>query len=147
MPEEKDQDECFWYPGVKVSAESIRHSSLSFDIPFDRQQLADYLCINRAAMSTEISKLQKEGFIKTNRNHFELIACNETDLQDNKWWYNSIVELIERVDMRKAIVYASVHHGNTEKIVNSIAETCRVDIENRTTIYKKENEKNHFYLL
>ena len=44
--------------------------------------------------------------------------------------------------MRKAIVYASVHHGNTEKIVNSIAETCRVDIENRTTIYKKENEKN-----
>ena len=44
----------------------------SFDIPFDRQQLADYLCIDRAAMSTEISKLQKEGFIKTNRNHFEL---------------------------------------------------------------------------
>ena len=30
-----------------------------FDIPFDRQQLADYLCIDRAAMSTEISKLQK----------------------------------------------------------------------------------------
>ena len=55
-----------------LSAESIRHSSLSFDIPFDRQQLADYLCIDRAAMSTEISKLQKEDFIKTNRNHFEL---------------------------------------------------------------------------
>ncbi len=54
-----------------LSAESIRHSSLSFDIPFDRQQLADYLCIDREAMSTEISKLQKEGFIKTNRNHFE----------------------------------------------------------------------------
>ena len=67
-----------------LSAESIRHSSLSFDIPFDRQQLADYLCIDRAAMSTEISKLQKEGFVKTNRNHFELIACNETDLQANK---------------------------------------------------------------
>ena len=67
-----------------LSAESIKNSSLSFDIPFDRQQLADYLCIDRAAMSTEISKLQKEGFIKTNRNHFELIACNETDLQDNK---------------------------------------------------------------
>ena len=54
-----------------LSAESIRQSSLSFDIPFDRQQLADYLCIDRAAMSTEISKLQKEGFIKTNRNYFE----------------------------------------------------------------------------
>ena len=45
-----------------LSAESIKHSSLSFEIPFDRQQLADYLCIDRAAMSTEISKLQKEGF-------------------------------------------------------------------------------------
>ena len=48
------------------------------------QQLVDYLCIDRAAMSAEISKLQKEGFIKTNRNHFLLIACNETDLQANK---------------------------------------------------------------
>ena len=37
-----------------------------------RKLLADYLCIDRAAMSTEISKLQKEGLIKTNRNHFEL---------------------------------------------------------------------------
>ena len=62
-----------------LSAESIRHSSLSFDIPFDRQQLADYLCIDRAAMSTEISKLQKEGFIKTNRNHFELTVFKDAD--------------------------------------------------------------------
>ena len=63
-----------------LSAESIRHSSLSFDIPFDRQQLADYLCIDRAAMSTEISKLQKEGFIKTNRNHFEVLCNNNTNV-------------------------------------------------------------------
>ena len=62
-----------------LSAESIRHSSLSFDIPFDRQQLADYLCIDRAAMSTEISKLQKEGFIKTNRENFELMLSNDVN--------------------------------------------------------------------
>ncbi len=55
-----------------LSTESIRQASLSFDIPFDRQQLADYLCIDRAAMSTEISKLQKEGYLKTNKKHFEL---------------------------------------------------------------------------
>ena len=30
--------------------------------------------------------------------------------------------------MRKAIVYASVHHGNTEKLVKSIAEECQVDL-------------------
>ena len=30
--------------------------------------------------------------------------------------------------MRKAIVYASIHHGNTEKLVKSIAEECQVDL-------------------
>ena len=40
-----------------LSAESIRQSALSFDIPFDRQQLADFLCVERAAMSAELSKL------------------------------------------------------------------------------------------
>ena len=65
-----------WVEGTIVAALAM---VLSFDIPFDRQQLADYLCIDRAAMSTEISKLQKEGYIKTNRNHFELTVCNNSD--------------------------------------------------------------------
>ena len=57
-----------------LSTESVRQASLSFDIPFDRQQLADYLCVDRAAMSVELSKLQKEGILKTKRRHFELIV-------------------------------------------------------------------------
>ena len=57
-----------------LSSESVRQASLSFDIPFDRQQLADYLCVDRAAMSVELSKLQKEGILKTKRRHFELIV-------------------------------------------------------------------------
>ena len=57
-----------------LSAESIRQASLSFDIPFDRQQLADFLCVERAAMSVELSKLQKEGLLVTKRNHFELLT-------------------------------------------------------------------------
>ena len=57
---------------LELQAEST--GSRSFSIPFDRNKLADYLCIDRAAMSTEISKLQKDGFIKTNRKHFELIV-------------------------------------------------------------------------
>lgn len=55
-----------------LSAESMRQKSLSFDIPYDRQKLADFLCVERAAMSVELSKLQKEGILKTKRNHFEL---------------------------------------------------------------------------
>ena len=60
-----------------LSSESIRQGKLSFDIPYDRQQLADYLCVERAAMSAEISKLQKEGHFKTVRNHFELFTRPE----------------------------------------------------------------------
>ena len=56
-----------------LSAESIRAGRTSFDIPYDRQQLADYLCVERAAMSAELSKLQKEGILQTNRKHFELL--------------------------------------------------------------------------
>ena len=38
------------------------------------------------------------------------------------------MEQAERKKMRKAIVYASIHHGNTEKLVKSIAEECQVDL-------------------
>ena len=62
-----------------LSSENPSDIPLYLLIFLDRQQLADYLCIDRAAMSAEISKLQKEGFIKTNRNHFELTVCNDTD--------------------------------------------------------------------
>ena len=55
-----------------LSAESIRQGKLAFDIPYDRQQLADYLSVERAAMSTELSKLKKEGILDTTRNHFVL---------------------------------------------------------------------------
>ena len=57
-----------------LSAEAQHHNSLEFDIPFDRQQLADYLCIERSAMSTELSRLQKDGLLQTERYHFRLIA-------------------------------------------------------------------------
>ena len=46
----------------------------AIDIPFERQQLADFLCVERAAMSAELSKLQKEGLLVTKRNHFQLLT-------------------------------------------------------------------------
>ncbi len=57
-----------------LSAEAIRQGRLSFDIPFDRQQLADYLCVERSAMSAELSRLKKEGLLETRNSHFELNA-------------------------------------------------------------------------
>lgn len=50
------------------------HRSLEFTIPYNRQELADYLGVERSAMSAEISKLQKEGVLETNRSHFRLLS-------------------------------------------------------------------------
>lgn len=47
--------------------------SNTFVIPFDRQELADYLCVDRSALSAELSKLQREGLIKYNKSSFTLI--------------------------------------------------------------------------
>lgn len=57
-----------------LSAQAQRQGRLTFDIPYDRQQLADYLCVDRAAMSAELSKLQKQGLLQYHRNHFTLFA-------------------------------------------------------------------------
>ena len=46
--------------------------SCSFQIPYNRQQLADYLGVDRSAMSNELSKMQKEGLIEYQRNQFLL---------------------------------------------------------------------------
>ena len=56
-----------------LSGESMKNNCLTFEIPFNRQQLADYLSVDRSALSTEISKLQKEGVIKTKKNRFTLL--------------------------------------------------------------------------
>lgn len=53
--------------------------SSSFDIPFDRQELADYLEVDRSGLSAEISKLRKEGIIENQKNHFVLLK-NEIKL-------------------------------------------------------------------
>ena len=46
--------------------------TVEFDIPFDRQQLADYLCVERSALSAEISRLSKLGLVSSRKNHFAL---------------------------------------------------------------------------
>jgi CRP-like cAMP-binding protein len=54
-------------------SEAQRHSNADFDIPFDRQELADYLEVERSGLSAEIGKLQKEGVFESHRKHFRLL--------------------------------------------------------------------------
>jgi len=56
-----------------LSFEAKRSERNPFVIPYNRQELADYLCVDRSAMSAELSKLQKEGVIKYHKNTFELL--------------------------------------------------------------------------
>ena len=56
-----------------LSEEAKRQNSSSFFIPFNRQQLADVLSVDRSAMSTDLSKMRKEGLLKFEKNKFTLL--------------------------------------------------------------------------
>ena len=56
-----------------LSDESHKARSRIFTIPLNRQELADFLFVDRSAMSTELSRMKQEGLIKFNKNHFELL--------------------------------------------------------------------------
>lgn len=55
-----------------LSAESVRRGAREFEIPFDRQQLADYLSVDRSALSGELSKMRAEGLLDYRKNKFIL---------------------------------------------------------------------------
>lgn len=53
-----------------LSSQAMEIGKYEFKIPFNRQQLADYLGVDRSALSSELSKMQKEGIIEFEKNHF-----------------------------------------------------------------------------
>lgn len=55
-----------------LSAESFKQGSRTFEIPFNRQQLADYLSVDRSALSNELSKMHNDGLIDYYKNSFKL---------------------------------------------------------------------------
>ena len=56
-----------------LSEEAKRQNSASFVIPFNRQQLADFLSVDRSAMSNELCKMRKDGLLEFNKNKFRLL--------------------------------------------------------------------------
>jgi CRP-like cAMP-binding protein len=55
-----------------LSEQSKQGGAREFDIPFDRQRLADYLSVERSALSAELSRMQADGVISYHKNHFVL---------------------------------------------------------------------------
>ena len=56
-----------------LSEESKRQNSARFTIPFNRQQLADFLSFDRSAMSNELCKMRDEGLLRFEKNSFTLL--------------------------------------------------------------------------
>ena len=56
-----------------LNLQAKKAGSESFDIELDRQELADYLEVERSGLSSEISKMIKEGLIKNEKNHFVIL--------------------------------------------------------------------------
>lgn len=56
-----------------LSEEAKRRGSSAFTVPFNRQQLADYLSVDRSAMSNELCKMRDEGLIRFEKSKFELL--------------------------------------------------------------------------
>ena len=54
------------------SFQSMQAGSMEFTIPFDRQQMADYLNVERSALSKELGKMKREGLIDFHKNRFML---------------------------------------------------------------------------
>lgn len=55
-----------------LSFQSLRQGKHAFAIPFNRQQLADYLGVDRSALSSELGKLSAEGLLTYEKNRFVL---------------------------------------------------------------------------
>lgn len=59
-----------------LSAEAARQGGASFCIPFNRQELADYLSVDRSAMSSELGRMRDAGLLSFSRNRFTLHAVD-----------------------------------------------------------------------
>lgn len=57
-----------------LSAQAVQQGADSFEIPFNRQQLADYLNLDRSALSKELGKMQQDGLLEFRKNRFTLHA-------------------------------------------------------------------------
>lgn len=70
-----------------LAEQARRQGSMSFEIPFDRQGLADYLAADRSALSSVLGKLRKEGTLSFRKNQFTLLQEDENteELETGGW--------------------------------------------------------------
>lgn len=63
-----------------LTLQSVRRAEDSFQISFSREELADFLCVNRSALSHELSLMEQEGLLRFRKNQFTLLPKGEARL-------------------------------------------------------------------
>lgn len=59
-----------------LSLQAQKNNSPVFEIPFSRNDLADYLTVDRSALSRELQRMAQDGLIRFTRNQFELLKAD-----------------------------------------------------------------------
>lgn len=59
---------------VYLTMQAERRGANTFRVPFDREELAAFLCVNRSALSHELALMEREGLIRFRKNEFTLLA-------------------------------------------------------------------------
>ena len=62
---------------IYLTMQAERRGANSFQIPFSREEMADFLCVNRSKLSHELSLMEQEGLIRFRKNCFTLLAAGE----------------------------------------------------------------------
>ena len=60
---------------VYLTMQAERRGTHTFRIPFSREELAAFLCVNRSALSHELSRMEAEGLIRFRKNEFTLLTA------------------------------------------------------------------------
>lgn len=67
-----------------LSHERVRQGSAYLVLPFSRQQLADFLNVDRSALSAELGRMQRDGLIEVYRNHFKILEKGKAEGMDGE---------------------------------------------------------------
>ena len=62
---------------VYLTMQAERRGTPTFRVPFSREELAAFLCVNRSALSHELSRMEAEGLIRFRKNEFTLLSAGE----------------------------------------------------------------------
>jgi CRP-like cAMP-binding protein len=66
-----------------LSWQSLRAGSKTFEIPYNRQQLADFLSVDRSALSATLGKMRDEGLLSFHKNQDTLNSDRHLFLRDD----------------------------------------------------------------